>query len=156
MMDLLFQIALSNVCISLALVIVAITVESTLKRPQLAHLLWLLVFVKLITPPVVTIPVVTIPAQPDSAVVAINEIPQQGPLVTSNRELHIDLQSARPETAQTPSLLSNIAAMSSRARPWLASVWLLGSVFVFAWSLARVYRFNRLLWTQLAVGPQEL
>jgi len=35
------------------------------KRPHLSHLLWLLVFVKLMTPPIVTIPVFMIPAQPD-------------------------------------------------------------------------------------------
>jgi hypothetical protein len=39
MTDLIFRIAFSNVCISLALAIVAMVVESTLKRPQLAHLL---------------------------------------------------------------------------------------------------------------------
>ena len=37
MTDLLFQIALSNVCISLALAIVAMIVEVTVKRPHLAH-----------------------------------------------------------------------------------------------------------------------
>ena len=77
MTDLLFQIALSNVCLSLALAIVAMVIQVTAKRPHLAHLLWLLVLVKLVTPPVVTIPVVTIPGQPDSAVGAIFDIDEQ-------------------------------------------------------------------------------
>ena len=57
MTDFLFQMGLSNACFSLALAIVAMIVGATAKRPHLAHLLWLLVFVKLVTPPIVTIPV---------------------------------------------------------------------------------------------------
>ena len=62
MTDSLLQMGLSNACFSLAVAIVAGVVGATTKRPHLAHLLWLLVFVKLVTPPIVTIPVVTIPA----------------------------------------------------------------------------------------------
>ncbi len=61
MTDSLLQMGLSNACFSLALAIVAMVVGATTRRPHLAHVLWLLVFVKLVTPPVVTIPVVTIP-----------------------------------------------------------------------------------------------
>ena len=57
MMDSLFQTGLSNACISLALALIATAVGALTKRARVAHLLWLLVFVKLITPPVVTIPV---------------------------------------------------------------------------------------------------
>lgn len=38
MTDLIFQIGLSNACIALALAIVALVVEATVKRPQLVHL----------------------------------------------------------------------------------------------------------------------
>ena len=65
MTDFFLQVGLSNACFSLALAIVTMVVGAKTKRPHLAHLLWLLVFVKLVTPPIVTIPVVTIPKQPD-------------------------------------------------------------------------------------------
>lgn len=68
MTDFFFQMGLSNACFSLALAIVAMVVGAKAKRPHLAHMLWLLVFVKLVTPPIATIPIVTIPAQGETAV----------------------------------------------------------------------------------------
>jgi len=79
MTDSLLQMGLSNACLSLALAIVAMVVGATTRRPHLAHMLWLLVFVKLVTPPIVTIPVLTIPQQPET-VVAINDHSQPPPL----------------------------------------------------------------------------
>lgn len=60
MIDLFLKIGLSNACFALALAIVAMVVGKTTKRPHLANLLWLLVLVKLVTPPLVTIPCVAI------------------------------------------------------------------------------------------------
>jgi hypothetical protein len=57
MIDLFFQMALNNVCLSFVLAIIAAMVGITLKRPVITHLLWLLVFVKLLTPPFLMIPV---------------------------------------------------------------------------------------------------
>jgi hypothetical protein len=57
MTDYLVQMGLSNACFSLVLAIIAVAVGAKAKRPYLAHLLWLLVFVKLVTPPIVTIPI---------------------------------------------------------------------------------------------------
>ena len=51
MTDFFLQIALSNACFSLALAIVAMVVGAKARRPHLAWFLWLLVFVKLLTPP---------------------------------------------------------------------------------------------------------
>ena len=67
MMDHLFQIGLSNACFALALAIVAMVVGARARRPHLAHMLWLLVFIKLVTPPIVTIPVDTFSIQPEAA-----------------------------------------------------------------------------------------
>ena len=44
----------SNLCVSLALALVACAFR---KRPFVAHLLWLVVLLKLVTPPLMTIPV---------------------------------------------------------------------------------------------------
>ena len=59
MTDFFFQMGLSNACFSLALAIVAMVVGAKAKRPHLDHMLWLLVFIKLLTPPIVTIPTQT-------------------------------------------------------------------------------------------------
>ena len=88
MTDFFFQMGLSNACFSLALAIVAMVVGAKARRPHLAHLLWLLVFIKLLTPPIVTVPIVTIPAQGETAV-AINDHSTPGPLLSHSPELNI-------------------------------------------------------------------
>ncbi|MCK4856973.1 MAG: M56 family metallopeptidase [candidate division Zixibacteria bacterium] len=140
MSDFLFQMGLSNACLSLALGIVAMVVGAKARRPQLAHMLWLLVFIKLVTPPIVTIPIVTIPAQGETAV-AINDHSRPGPQLTNSRQFDVDAQ---------PSAAWN------HARVWLPPIWLLGSVVVFVVSMVRVCRFSRLLAKKSEVAPQEL
>jgi len=147
MVDLFFQIALSNVGISLALAVVAVVVGITLKRPALAHLLWLLVIVKLLTPSLVTIPIVTIPRQANSAPAAIFAIDEQQDAAA--------VQVAGSEkaaffSAKTWSTVLNFV------KPWLFLIWMLGSLFVFVWTLLRIYRFSRLLGKETEVGSPEL
>jgi beta-lactamase regulating signal transducer with metallopeptidase domain len=145
MIDFLFQMGVSNACLSLALAIVAMVVGAKAKRPHLAHILWLLVFVKLLTPPIVTIPLVTIPAQGETAV-AINDHSRPAPLLSNSSELNIET-----------SLWSKLGSAAwNHARVWLPPIWLLGSVVVFAWSLVRVCRFGRLLAAQSDAAPQQL
>ena len=148
MTDLLLQMGLSNACFALALAIVAMVVGAATKRPHLAHLLWLLVFVKLVTPPIVTILEVTIPGQPEAAV-AINNHSRSGLPVAASRELDVDEQ---PDA----SLSARIGSVLNHGREWLPPIWLLGSVVVFGWSLVRVCRFGRLLAAESEVAPQQL
>jgi beta-lactamase regulating signal transducer with metallopeptidase domain len=143
MTDLLFQIGLSNACFSLALGLVAMVAGAKARRPQLAYMLWLLVFVKLVTPPIVTIPVGMFSAQPDN-VVATDDHSSGG------------AQPVMAETAPASSRLFDMAAAANRAKPWLAAIWLVGSAVVFAWSMARVCRFSRLLAAESDAAPQEV
>lgn len=133
-----FQIGLSNACISLALAIFALVVEVTVKRPHLAHLLWLLVFVKLVTPPIVMIPILTIPGQPDNTVVAMEDHSRPGLLVTNNRVFDIDEKEVSTtsnisvgETETSPSAKTWFV-MLDYGKAWLPPIWLLGIVVVFA------------------------
>src|SRR5262245_4096329 len=50
-MTALVEIGLSNVLVSAALALVAITVGLVCRRPAVTHALWLLVLLKLVTPP---------------------------------------------------------------------------------------------------------
>ena len=145
MTDLLFQIGLSNACMSLALSIVAMVVGAKTRRPHLAHMLWLLVFVKLVTPPVVTLPIVTIPAVVETDA-AIGEASISEPVVSDSSE-------PNRETSSGSRLR---AAAWSHARLWLPPIWLLGSLVVFAFSMIRVYCFGRLLSAQSEVARQDL
>ena len=140
MIDLFLQFGLSNACFSLPLAILAMLVGARAKRPHLAHLLWLLVFVKLVTPPIVTIPVVAIPTHSD---VAITEH-----LVTNTQILE--------STAAASLFTRTRSTMLDYGRTWLPSIWLLGCVLVCFVSLFRVYRFHRLLGAESEVAPEEL
>ncbi len=164
MTDSLLQMGLSNACFALALAIVAMIVGATTKRPHLTHMLWLLVFVKLVTPPIVTIPVVTTPEQP-SAAAAINSHSRSGPPVASGRDADVSRSGLvvanhrEPDVAEQPdaSLSARIGSVVFRhGEEWLPPIWLLGSVAVFAWSLVGVCRFGRLLAAESEVAPQPL
>jgi len=91
MTDFLFLMGLSNACLSLALAIVAMVVGARARRPHLAHMLWLLVFVKLVTPPIATIPVVTIAAQGETTVM-INNPSSPGLTLANSRQFDLDSQ----------------------------------------------------------------
>jgi len=149
MTDFFLQIGLSNACFSLALAIVAMVVGARARRPHLAHLLWLLVFVKLLTPPVITIPIFTIPGQGETGI-AINDHSQPVPLDANTRESDVDGQPDASLSARIGSVVLN------PGREWLPPIWLLGSVVVFAWSLVRFCRFIRLLAAESEIAPQEL
>jgi len=146
MIDLILQVGLSNVCISLALAIVAIVVEKTLKRPALTYLLWLLVFVKLLTPPVVSIPIIPFSESPDSAAVVVKD--------HSQRELALSDDERQNENTYLSTETRSV--IWPQVKAGLKLIWLLGSGVVFSWSLIRVYRFNRLLRTESQLATREL
>ena len=61
MTELLFRVGVGNLCVSLVLALVAWAVQARGKRPAVAHLLWLVVLAKLVTPPLWTVPIVPVP-----------------------------------------------------------------------------------------------
>jgi beta-lactamase regulating signal transducer with metallopeptidase domain len=143
MTDLLFQMALSNACFALALAIVATVVAAKARRPQLTYMLWLLVFIKLLTPPVLTIPL-------DAFSLSLDD------MVLAGEDLGVDEQSASAETASAASLSSRLAALAHQAKPWLVATWLAGSLLVLAGSVVRVLRFNHLLLAESEAAPEPL
>ncbi len=143
-MDLLLKMGLSNACFALVLAIAAMLVETRTKRPHLAYMLWVLVFVKLVTPPILTVPVGAFSTQPDQAVVAIDH------------DASVTESPVSVETTWVSSLPSRIGTIAHDAKPWFTSIWLLGSAVVLGWSLLRVYRFSRLLAAESEVAPEAL
>jgi beta-lactamase regulating signal transducer with metallopeptidase domain len=57
-MNTLLSFALGNVAVAFVLAAIAWVVGRTLRRPALTHGLWLLVFLKLLTPPLISIPII--------------------------------------------------------------------------------------------------
>ena len=58
-----FEAVLGNLALAAALAVLALAASKWLKRPAVAHALWLLVLVKLITPPLYSVSLRVLPAR---------------------------------------------------------------------------------------------
>jgi len=142
MTDLLLQFAISNLLVALPIALVAWAVQRTGKRPAIAHLLWLVVLAKLVTPPIFTAAVLPIhePAAVGTAVVA-----PAAAVATVERGAIVGIAAEAP---------SNWSLADTKSG--LALAWLLGSAIVLGWSLVRIVRFDRLLRVTSEPAPSEL
>lgn len=145
MTDAWIQITVGNVAAAALIACAALLVQRRGRHPALAHVLWLLVLVRLVTPPLVRVPL----------------IPALSTEGTDQAAAPMDAAVAVPVHAETiadpaPALLTEIA---SRLVEVLPALWILGSVFVALFSLTRLTRFHRLLvraWTPADPEIQRL
>ena len=151
MIDYLVQTGLSNAGFSLVLALVALIVGAVTRRPHLAYALWLLVFIKLLTPPVYTIPAELLPWHTPAAVVelALESAPAG---VDYSTELTGRMAEALPVAASPGPWRAFWAAFV----PWALWIWLAGTLAAMAWSLNGIIRFNRLLQREARPAPEEL
>jgi bla regulator protein BlaR1 len=131
-MDTFLQVVFSNVALSLLLAIIAFLVGMFYRRPQLAHLIWLVALVKLITPSMLSIPVMDYPSQLDKTIVTLTGEANLGPIG--------NVLEGTTSTVFGPRL-----PISYNFTDLLLLIWVFGSVIILAISLIRIWRFNRLL-----------
>lgn len=154
MTDVLLRLAVSNLCVSLVLAIVAWVVHRTGRRPHVAHVLWLLVLAKLMTPPIVTLPVVPLPAPTAYAAETPSDVAGFEPASVGTSVSHLD--GARTTLDQGIFGIGTGAEFVEYAKTGLLLLWVFGSVCVLVWSLVRIYRFNRLLHLASEVASPEV
>lgn len=147
MIDFLLNIALNNVCISLALAIVAVIVGNTLKRPVITHLLWLLVFIKLLMPPLIMIPAISIPLINKTA-------PAFNVNVNESQEMRSFEASYMGDT--TSSSQETKSVLLTHGKQLMFLLWPAGSVVIFLWSIFQACRFDRLLKMESETAPPEI
>ncbi len=142
-MTLLLQVALTNAVMATVLGLVAAVVGGVCRRPALGHCLWLLVSLKLITPPLLLLPIpsVTLPSITLGSEPATND--------SSPREAHGP--GAQSRDARPPAISEAVTAWI----PWVSSVWLTGSVLWFATAVFRIRRFQLFL-RNATPAPSEL
>lgn len=124
----LVQFLASNLLVSAVLAAAAWLVQVRLRQIALAHLLWTVALVKLLTPPLFSLPLVPLSLggeSLESVVPAASEV--SGALVAG----------ALPDVA--------VASGGLELGVVLAAAWVVGSGVVLFWSLLRVLRFDRLL-----------
>jgi beta-lactamase regulating signal transducer with metallopeptidase domain len=144
-MEGLLAIGLWNAAGACVLALAVTCVGRFCRRPALMHALWLLVFVKLLTPPLWPVPV--LPASPQE--VASDWAEPSSAIITPTPTW--------PENAIEPPALIDDSAPGFRW-PWLATalaVWAGGTLFCWGLSVVRVLRFRKLL-RQLVPAPTEL
>src|SRR5437667_428240 len=76
-MGTLLEIGLSNAAVASVLALLAAAGARLVRRPALAHALWLLVLLKLLTPPLVTVPI----AWPGGSAEPIRDMPPVSPVL---------------------------------------------------------------------------
>ncbi len=157
-MDDLLQIALSNAVVATGLAVAAALAGRLGRRPALAHGLWLLVLVKLLTPPLLEIPVAWPQSAPRPEVAAAAEEPPAPPVAApdegppAGREWE-DLIVAVPPAPAAPPPARATTPPARRAEAgaggaWqlaLALVWLAGTAAWVGLACCRAVRFRRLL-----------
>jgi WD40 repeat protein/beta-lactamase regulating signal transducer with metallopeptidase domain len=165
-----FEAVLGNLAMAAALAVVAWAVGRWAKCPAVAHTLWLLVLVKLLTPPLFTIPVRCLPAktEPPTAAVAPTPpasaaspaTPELSPVVIVEPAPVAAPPSPRPAVAPaavavepTPTTAAAVPASPPvRAARWVPSwevvllgVWVAGAALSLGLVVQRARRFGRLL-----------
>ncbi len=143
-----FDALASNVLVAAALAAGAFACGRGARRPALAHALWLLVLVKLATPPLFALPVRVLPAEPPVAI----SIPDPMPALPIASEIpEIAIAPAPIETAPSPvEPISEIAtAPPSRFtitwRTALTTIWFAGAALWLGLTFLHIRRFNRYL-----------
>jgi beta-lactamase regulating signal transducer with metallopeptidase domain len=169
-MDMLLQIGLGNALVASLLALLAAAVGRLGRRPALTHGLWLLVLIKLITPPLWPVTLSWPRAsEPEPAVVEV-AAPLEGTLeVESPPSTSTDPGDPAPAVAPSARVEESPAAPTAepplkwRATaavprlPWQAlvlGVWLAGSGLCFLMAGWRIARFCRLLRYAQSAGPE--
>src|SRR4051812_46548084 len=78
------EAVLGNLAVAGGVAVVALAVGRWAHRPAVAHVLWLLVLLKLLTPPLVTIPIACLPARHEASATAptVRPTPAASPVLT--------------------------------------------------------------------------
>jgi beta-lactamase regulating signal transducer with metallopeptidase domain len=148
-MDTLLRIAVTNSIGAAAIVLLALVSALLLRRPALTHFLWLLVLVKLLTPPVFSIPVHlgTVGRETVAPSVSLTQ-----PIASEDaqpRQFTADLPTGNvstPSAARSQSrrtLWQRVQAVDF-ARP-LFMAWIVGTVLWVLVATVRLRRFQRIL-----------
>jgi beta-lactamase regulating signal transducer with metallopeptidase domain len=162
--DDLLRIGISNAVAATILALIAFAVSRMVRRPALSHVLWLLVLVKLITPPIRSIEFEW-PTRPPVHSVEKAAVPAATPQPIMWNEQDRDVADV-PEVAIVDVLPAEPAAPAVEllspqppaSTPWsvvAGFVWVSGSLFWFTFAGLRVYHFRRLL-LHARSAPSEL
>src|SRR5688500_9422368 len=150
-MNELWTVLLSNSIVAGVIAVIAMTVMRVTKRPALAHVLWLLVLAKLVTPPLWTVPVPWTARVPhavtqDEPVIAIDRSRRIEPtLPSATIEVGIIPTDARPSLSSPADTIDAAPSVRIDYLAVLLCVWVGGSVLSLIVLIRRVRRLRQML-----------
>ena len=144
MIDFLLQATLSNILIAGTLAIIAWQLQKRIASASLSNLLWALVLVKLITPPVISIPVLLVPSLTGNNAQAGGYEAALSAPADPVKQLDFDSATATRGSMEQSAAIAT-TPWSTLIAPTMLLVWVLGSVTFLLISAHRVLRFHLLL-----------
>jgi beta-lactamase regulating signal transducer with metallopeptidase domain len=156
-METLLHIGLSNAVLATLLALLAAGVSLVCRRPALCHSLWLLVFLKLVTPPLYRVPVpefapAAIPV-PEETASPLPPLPATDPVVGPPAPAPTWLDTPWP--VEPPAPPPAPAAPTFAWQTAVSAVWLTGSVLWWTLALCRTLHF-RLFLRHARPAPDDL
>ncbi len=153
-MALLVQIGIWNAAAAAVLALVAAAVARLIRRPALTHTLWLLVLVKLVTPPFIPVswpastdepPPRFAEALPASPIAIVEAAPDAGvePVPEPVVDAELTLETPIVAEAESDPAVPPVAPVDWMA--WAGAVWLAGLVLWLVWVAWHIVRFRRIL-----------
>jgi len=127
MMETLVSAVFSNALIAILLGILAWGAGKMFRNAALSHALWLLVVIKLVTPPILLLP---LPIAPD---IVMDPAPTTG------------VQDNIAPDPRTGSIIASLAARGTEGAALFLILWVLGSATFFLLLSIRLHRFRKLL-----------
>ena len=142
MIDFILQMTVSNLLVALALVILALVLQRRYRANALANVVWVLILLKLLTPPLVSLPLVELESLFESAPSTLTRsvVAEEGgftDVVISAAEL--DSQDA---TRVELGFVDNGSSIFSQVIVALGLVWIGVSALLLSVSLFRIIRFH--------------
>ncbi len=143
MIDYILQMTLSNLLVALALAMVALVLQRRYRANALANVVWVMVLLKLLSPPLVSLPLVEVESLVNSAEATLSHsvAVETGGLadVVISDAAELNLQNANPEEQE---LAGNGGIISSQVIVSLGVVWIGVTALLLVVSLFRIFRFH--------------
>jgi len=152
-MNSLFVYAAQNTVVALVFALFVYGLTRVWRNPPVAHVLWLLVLLKLVAPPVIRVDwqALRLPGETPAPGQIIAEVPRVEKQKAEGQPRFVDRPTARAGAQASATsvkdydIAASLRLFWNRGRPVLAWVWLGGAALCALLAAARIMRFERLL-----------
>jgi probable HAF family extracellular repeat protein len=158
--DSIYQMVLSNAIVAAIMALAAVAVSRIVRRPQVIHWLWVLVLVKLVTPPILQVPLSWTSRRPmePARVQRPLSAPQSGTVPAPKAQQSVfPANGEAPAAGTTPVRMTEMSQRLITSLPrridWIAALgWLGVAALIWVLTVFRIWKFSRALKGCVLVG----